>query len=186
MASDGSQLWVFCCAESTIKERTTAALATMSGQDTDISNMGQGGEGAGKLGSAAANVAQVILDPYQMQIRAAKACATSFDPASGSCCGSCGVAAQQQSLGSMDSLGRHVILGSVGCRQRSQVGRAPQGEVRTLGRRRRRRRFHRRRSPYLEISTSAHTVKACSVYNVISCLSSKAIRPNTDIRLAGL
>ena len=50
-----------CYAGDTITDQTTAALATMSGQDTDISNMGQGGEGAGKLGSAAANVAQVKL-----------------------------------------------------------------------------------------------------------------------------
>lgn len=36
----------------------------MSGQDTDISNMGQGGEGAGKLGSAAANVAQAAKSAW--------------------------------------------------------------------------------------------------------------------------
>jgi hypothetical protein len=51
-----------CCAGYPITDHIAAALAMMSGQDTDISNMGQGGEGAGKLGSAAANVAQVNLD----------------------------------------------------------------------------------------------------------------------------
>jgi hypothetical protein len=45
-----------------------AVRATMSGQDTDISNMGQGGEGAGKVGSAAASVAQVNLNDVLMLV----------------------------------------------------------------------------------------------------------------------